>query len=124
MRTKIKAIFVLAVTLLAGAACSRFNDPEYVTIYELVPASHEIVVDMEGGEATVSVYSNGPFHSEVISSIPGVVLLSPAAQSGDADVVLNIPANTSRQRDILVRISLDGTDIEDSICFKQKGSIL
>ena len=123
MRTKIKAFFVLAATLLA-AACSRFNDPEYVTIYELVPASHEIVVDMEGGEATVSVYSNGTFHSEVISSIPGVVLLSPATQSGDADVVLNIPANTSRQRDILVRISLEGTDIEDTICFKQKGSIL
>ena len=123
MRTKIKAFFVLAATLLAGA-CSRFNDPEYVTIYELVPASHEIVVDMEGGESTVRVYSNGTFRSEVISSVPGVVLLSPDVQSGDADVVLNIPANTSRQRDILVRVSLDGTDIEDTICFKQKGSIL
>ena len=121
MRRTNNIILAVLACLPVLAACSKFNEAEWASISELFPKEKMVTVDMEGGESTVRVYTSGSFHAQLLHPVRGIEMMTPAQQSGDADIVLRFSANTSYRRSAAVRLTLDGTDLCDTILFRQKG---
>ena len=121
MRRTNNIILAVLACLPVLAACSKFNEAEWASISELFPKEKMVTVDMEGGESTVRVYTSGSFHAQLLHPVRGIEMMTPAQQSGDADIVLRFSANTSYRRSAAVRLTLDGTDLCDTVLFRQKG---
>lgn len=121
MRRTNNIILAVLLCLPVLAACSKFNEAEWASVSELFPKDKIITVDMEGGESTVRIYTSGSFHAQLLNPVRGIEMMTPAQQSGDADIVLRFSANTSYRRSAAVRLTLDGTDLCDTVLFRQKG---
>ncbi len=121
MRQTNNIILAVLLCLPVLAACSKFNEAEWASVSELFPKDKIITVDMEGGESTVRIYTSGSFHAQLLNPVRGIEMMTPAQQSGDADIVLRFSANTSYRRSAAVRLTLDGTDLCDTVLFRQKG---
>ncbi|MBO4935745.1 MAG: BACON domain-containing protein [Alistipes sp.] len=108
--------FVASVAMLfAGGACTPDGgdggaNSEMASI-SVNPAS--FAVDLEGGEQTIAVTSNGTW---VATCLEGDVVITPATGSGDGSVVVTVPTTTAARNfvvkfDVSKQTLIAGTDM-------------
>ncbi len=89
--------FVAAVGMLfAGGGCTPDdgNGGADSALAEIAVTPTSFAIDLEGGEQTISVTSNG---SWVATCLESDVVITPATGKGDATVVVTVPAATARE---------------------------
>ena len=117
--------FFLIVTMLLGAACSKFSQAEFVTIHELAVPSRIVYADAAGEDLTVPVYANGKVKVKPLDTGQSwISMISSSTMDSDgAQIILRLGANTSFRRQASYELSLEGTGFKDTLIVRQKGVV-
>ena len=111
-----------ALALVAAAACSEFHSPHFSEVLELVPAEKSVYVDVNGGDASIKVYSNGKVTARMLDEAPWATLMNDGFE-GDGDVEVSLEANDSYRRMVQVEVALDGGRKLDTLAVYQYGTV-
>ena len=112
----------MALALVAAAACSEFHSPHFSEVLELVPAEKSVYVDVNGGDASIKVYSNGKVTARMLDEAPWATLMNDGFE-GDGDVEVSLEANDSYRRMVQVEVALDGGRKLDTLAVYQYGTV-
>ena len=109
------------VGVLAFAACSRFDKPEFSEVRELVPKTDEVVVAETGGTGAIVVYANGPVSVRQLNASGDWAQINKTAFTGDDTLKVTFAPNEGFRRMVQLELSLAQTDMLDTVTFKQEG---
>ena len=121
-RNMIRA-FAASMVCLAAVSCS-FDETENIKLVELgTPLEDNVcVVEAEGGEYDLEVYSNGSYHVEMLSE-SNWLTLSAMEGNGDGVIKLVTAGNEEFKRMTSFVLCSDVDSRRDTVYVKQKGKI-
>lgn len=121
-RNMIRA-FAASMVCLAAISCS-FDETEDIRLVELgTPLEDNVcVVEAEGGEYDLEVYSNGSYHVEMLSE-SNWLTLSAMEGNGDGVIKLVTAGNEEFKRMTSFVLCSDVDSRRDTVYVKQKGKI-
>lgn len=121
-RNMIRA-FAASMVCLAAVSCS-FDETEDIKLVELgTPLEDNVcVVEAEGGEYDLEVYSNGSYHVEMLSE-SNWLTLSAMEGNGDGVIKLVTAGNEEFKRMTSFVLCSDVDSRRDTVYVKQKGKI-
>lgn len=122
MQNRITAVLMLAAAF-AVMSCKNFHQPELVDVHELLPVDEDVVtVDVTGGEGELKFYSTGRVQAEVLGDISDwAEVTSPLVFEGDGEVKVSFTRNRSYRRMVAIKLTLEGTELTDTLYFRQNG---
>lgn len=113
-----KRIYYIAIVSLAFAACARNEIP----LVKLGAAQKEFLVEADGGNVNIPVYSNGEYHIERLTEDSDWLTLEmPAKHSENGYIKAQCDFNKSFRRQVVFLLCSDVDSRKDTILFRQKG---
>lgn len=114
-------LLVLALTLGGTQACMPTESGD-MTLVKLGAAVKEFVAEADGGIINIPVYSNGPYHLEMITEDNDWLLMTmPKDINKNGYIRAECDFNTSFKRRVVFVICSDVDSRRDTVTFKQKG---
>ena len=78
------------------------------------------VVAVDGGSVSIPVYSNGSVHLNLVEEVEWAEI-STDLINGDGEVTVALGPNSGRRRMVKLAMTLDGTELKDTIKIRQEG---
>ncbi len=114
-------VILMALTLGGTRACMP-AETEETPLVKLGAAVKEFVAEADGGVINIPVYSNGPYHLEMITEDNEWLLMTmPDDLNKNGYIRAECDFNTSFKRRVVFVICSDVDTRRDTVTFKQKG---
>ena len=111
----------LAGTLALLAGCQEEKLAEYPLV-KLGAGTKEFLVEMDGGVVNIPVYSNGPYHLDILSKDAGWLKLTmPENLSQNGYIRAECDFNESFRRQVVFTLNSEVDARKDTVVFRQKG---
>ncbi|MCQ2135521.1 MAG: hypothetical protein MJY67_01245 [Bacteroidales bacterium] len=105
------------------ASCAALDDAEYTQVKELASEADDYLVERNGGEVSIKLYSNGKVTITPLNDINGWCTIDKTSFTGDDVVTVSLEENNSFRRQAKLLVSLNGGEKLDTICVRQKGDV-
>lgn len=116
-----KFLVIVGLLSVCFASCSPFDEAHKMDIEELAWNPDSVfVVSAEGGKLTIPVYSNGHVTISPMGDSDWAEL-STTALEADGKLEVTMDRNLGRRRMLRLIMSLEGTELKDTIELKQEG---
>ena len=114
---------IVFALIMAVAACTDFNHPEFTPLTELVPKTESVTVGTEGGTGEIVVYSSVEVCVTVLNDTGDWARLNKDHFVGDDTLRVTFSPNDGFRRMLKAQLVLGNGELCDTVWFRQEGII-
>lgn len=111
-----------AIAFCVCAASCNIDDAAEIPLVELGTPENEYILEADGGDIAMQIYSNGDYHIEMTSDAPWLTLGSDSG-NGDGEIMVSVQMNEEFKRMAGIVLCSDVDTRRDTILIKQKGML-
>ena len=118
---KIMRKLLIAAAVLGAASCD-VDDSAKIPFVELGTPQNEYILEADGGDIQIDIFSNGKYHVEYASDAPWLTL-SRMEGNGDGQISASVSMNEEFKRMASLVLCSEVDERKDTILIKQKGML-
>ncbi len=112
---------ILGLSAILAFSCTSDLEKE-IPLVKLGAGQKSYTLEMDGGKVDIPVYSNGPYHMEIITpDSDWLTLKMPSDLSSNGYIQAECDFNESFRRQVIFTLCSDVDDRRDTVVFRQKG---